>query len=72
MPLTGAGGIEIRQHQTVPYSSIYRADSKVVISERAYGVAVARSPVLCLSVTDADDMTDSISASTAFGATQAN
>jgi hypothetical protein len=28
VPLTGAGGAEIRLHQTVLYGSIYRADSK--------------------------------------------
>ncbi len=41
--------IEIRLHRTVLYNSIYRADSRLLVNQHAYGVPAAQSPVFCLS-----------------------
>jgi hypothetical protein len=46
-PLIGRAGIDIRLHQTVLYTSIYRADDDLLVNPHIYGVA-AHAPVLHL------------------------
>ena len=42
------GGVEIRVHRTVQYSSIYRADDQLIVNQHAYGIPTAHAPVFCL------------------------
>ncbi len=50
-PLGAVESIEIRLHRTVLYNSVYRADSRLLVNQHAYGVPAAQSPVFCLSDT---------------------
>jgi transcriptional regulator with XRE-family HTH domain len=50
-------GVEIRLHRAVLYTSIYRADNQLLISQHIYGVHDEREPVLCLRSTAVGDMT---------------
>ncbi len=47
-PLAEVSNIKIRLHQTILYSSIYRADDQLLVNQHAYGVAAAHSPVFSL------------------------
>ena len=47
-PLIDEPGISVRTHDTVLYSSIYRADDQLMVNTHAYGCAASRSPVLHL------------------------
>ncbi len=47
-PLNEVENVEIRLHQTVLYSSIYRADNQLLVSQHAYGIAAAQAPVFFL------------------------
>lgn len=55
-PLCEIDGIAIRQHDTVLYTSIYRADDDLMINPHIYGVPAAQAPVLHLRKTSGDDM----------------
>jgi transcriptional regulator with XRE-family HTH domain len=55
-PLRGSGEAEIRLHQGVAYSLIYRADDQLLAVQRAYGVPAAQAPVLHLKRTANGDM----------------
>jgi hypothetical protein len=46
--VAGVENVEIRLHQTVLYSSIYRADDQLLVNQHAYGIPAARAPVICL------------------------
>jgi transcriptional regulator with XRE-family HTH domain len=48
--------VEIRLHQAVLYSSIYRADDQLIISQHAYGVPAAQAPVFRLRDTGDGEM----------------
>ncbi|MFD3684562.1 XRE family transcriptional regulator [Nocardiopsis sp. NPDC058631] len=43
--LLDIGGVEIRTHSTVLYSSIYLTDSKILANQHIYGFPAGRSPV---------------------------
>jgi transcriptional regulator with XRE-family HTH domain len=47
-PLRNLDGIEFRQHDTVLYNSIYRADDQVLVNTHIYGFPAAEAPVLHL------------------------
>lgn len=51
-PLQGIDGVEIRIHQTILYTSIYRADDELLINPHIYGVAASQAPVLHLRRTE--------------------
>jgi hypothetical protein len=46
--LLAAGNVEIRLHQARLYSSLYRADSDVLVNHRAYGIAAENTPLIHL------------------------
>ena len=48
--------VEIRLHQTVLYSSIYRADDQLIVNQHAYGMSAARAPVFCLRDTGSEEL----------------
>jgi hypothetical protein len=47
-PLRNLDGVEIRQHSTVLYNSIYRADGELLVNPHIYGKAAAEAPVMHL------------------------
>ena len=47
-PLHGAANVEIRQHSTVLYNSIYRADGQMLVNTHIYGKPAALAPVMHL------------------------
>ena len=49
-------GVELRLHDTVLYSSIYRADDDLLVNLHSYGCAAAQSPVLHLRRSQDDGM----------------
>ncbi|GAA1713528.1 DUF5919 domain-containing protein [Kribbella yunnanensis] len=46
--LTTTDGVEFRQHQTVLYNSIYRADDRLLVNTHIHGLPAAHAPVLYL------------------------
>lgn len=56
LPLAQSENVEIRVHQTVLYSSIYRADGQIFVNQHAYGIPAAHSPVYCLRKTNDREM----------------
>ena len=48
--------IEIRLHQTVLYSSIYRADDQLFVNQHSHGVPAAHSPIFSLRKVEGGDM----------------
>jgi hypothetical protein len=55
-PLTILDGIEIRLHQTILYTSIYRADDELLVNAHIYGVGASQAPVLHLRKVRNGDM----------------
>ena len=47
-PLLKTPGVEARQHETVLYNSIFRADDDMLINPQVHGIAAAYAPVLHL------------------------
>jgi lambda repressor-like predicted transcriptional regulator len=47
-PLRDLPDVEIRQHTTVLYNSIYRADGEVLVNSHIYGKPAAQAPVMHL------------------------
>lgn len=47
-PLRDLDGVEIRQHATVLYNSIYRADGELLVNPHIYGKPAAQAPVMHL------------------------
>lgn len=45
-PLLSTEGVEARQHDTVLYNSIFRADDEMLINPQVHGIAAAYAPVL--------------------------
>ena len=41
-------GVEIRQHATVLYNSIYRADGELLVNAHVYGTPASLAPVMHL------------------------
>ncbi|MCO5992678.1 DUF5919 domain-containing protein [Actinoallomurus rhizosphaericola] len=54
--LDGADGIEIRQHDTVLYNSIYRFDSQMIVNPHVYGKTAPHAPALHLRRLSAGDL----------------
>ncbi|MFI7438657.1 XRE family transcriptional regulator [Nonomuraea indica] len=52
-PIADGEGVEIRQHRTVLYASIYRADDDLLVNTHAYATPAADAPVMHLRRTDA-------------------
>ena len=50
-------GAETRLHRTVLYSSIYRADNQLLVTQHVYGIPAERQPVLYLRAEAGGDMT---------------
>ena len=48
--------IEIRLHQATLYNLIYRADDRLLVSQRAYGIPAADAPVFALTNTAESQM----------------
>jgi transcriptional regulator with XRE-family HTH domain len=51
-----SGGVELRVHRVSLNNSIYHADDKLLIVQRAFGVPARRASVLYLRRTDSGDM----------------
>jgi transcriptional regulator with XRE-family HTH domain len=49
-------GVEIKLHQNVLYSSIYRADNQLLVVQHVYGIPDEREPILCLRSGEVGDM----------------
>jgi hypothetical protein len=47
-PLLETEGVEARQHDTVLYNSIFRADDEMLVNPQVHGIAAAYAPVLHL------------------------
>lgn len=47
-PLLETDGVETRQHDTVLYNSIFRADDELLVNPQVHGIAAAYAPVLHL------------------------
>ncbi|MCM4080062.1 XRE family transcriptional regulator [Paractinoplanes hotanensis] len=47
-PLLNLDGVEFRQHQTVLYNSIYRADDQLLVNTHIYGAIASQAPVFHL------------------------
>ena len=47
-PLREVAGVEVRQHSTVLYNSIYRADGEMLVNSHVYGQPAAQAPVMHL------------------------
>ncbi|WP_067483294.1 XRE family transcriptional regulator [Actinomadura hibisca] len=54
--LGGVPGIEMRLHDTVLYTSIYRADDDLLVNHHVYGVAAASAPVIHVRKVEGGDM----------------
>ncbi|MBN6056400.1 XRE family transcriptional regulator [Nonomuraea sp. RK-328] len=52
-PLLAGGGIELRLHHTVLYSSIYRGDDDLLVNAHAYATPAANAPVMHLRRSEA-------------------
>jgi transcriptional regulator with XRE-family HTH domain len=47
-PLRNVEGVEIRQHSTLLYNSIYRADGELLVNSHVYGAPASQAPVMHL------------------------
>ncbi|WP_051581716.1 hypothetical protein [Pseudonocardia acaciae] len=47
-PLLDTEGVQARQHKTILYNSIFRADDETLINPQVHGIAAAYAPVLQL------------------------
>jgi Domain of unknown function (DUF5919) len=54
--LDGADGVEIRQHDTVLYNSIYRFDGQMIVNPHVYGKTAPHAPALHLRRLSAGDL----------------
>ncbi|TWF80042.1 hypothetical protein FHX44_115979 [Pseudonocardia hierapolitana] len=55
-PLLEAEGVQARQHDTVLYNSIFRADDEMLVNPQVHGIAAAYAPVLHLRRVEASGM----------------
>jgi len=62
-PLRDVAGVEFRQHRTVLYNSIYRADDQLLVNMHIYGFPAAHAPVLHLRRVAGGDMVSAYLAS---------
>ena len=47
-PLRQVAGVVIRQHSTVLYNSMYRADGELLVNPHVYGTPASQAPVMHL------------------------
>lgn len=47
-PMRDKGDVEFREHSTVLYNSIYRADGQLLVNPHIYGAPAAEAPVMHL------------------------
>ncbi|MGE3795633.1 MAG: XRE family transcriptional regulator [Dehalococcoidia bacterium] len=57
-PLLDTAGVQARQHETVLYNSIFRADEEMLVNPQVHGIAAAYAPVLHLRRTELAGMFD--------------
>jgi transcriptional regulator with XRE-family HTH domain len=57
-PVLGVPGIEVRQHDSVLYNSIYRFDDEMLVNTHVVGSPAPRNPVLHLRRTDQGTLFD--------------
>lgn len=55
-PLRDIDGVEFRQHRTILYNSIFRADDQVLVNTHIYGTPASHAPVLHLRHVAGGDM----------------
>lgn len=55
-PLSKVQSVEIRLHQIVLYSSIYRADDQLLVNQRVHGIPEAHAPVFCMRNSPSGEM----------------
>ena len=55
-PLLKCENVEIRLHQTILYSSLYRADDRLFVNQHSYGIPAAHAPVFCFRAAEGDGM----------------
>ena len=55
-PLLETAGVQARQHATVLYNSIFRADDEMLVNPQVHGIAAAYAPVLHLRRIEQDGM----------------
>jgi hypothetical protein len=55
-PLLETEGVEARQHDTVLYNSIFRADDEMLVNPQVHGIAAAYAPVLHLRRVESSGM----------------
>jgi len=58
VPLREKERVELRLQRRLVYSSIYRGDDQLLVSQHAYGVAVDQAPVLYLQRAEGGDLAD--------------
>jgi hypothetical protein len=51
-----AENVEIRLHDTVLYSSLYRADDQLLVNQHAYGIPATHAPVFCFRESNDGDL----------------
>jgi hypothetical protein len=57
-PLLATEGVQARQHETVLYNSIFRADDEMLVNPQVHGIAAAYAPVLHLRHVEPGGMFD--------------
>jgi hypothetical protein len=55
-PLLETDGVQARQHETVLYNSIFRADDEMLVNPQVHGIAAAYAPVLHLRYVEPSGM----------------
>jgi len=58
LPLRENERVELRLQRRLVYSSIYRGDDQLLVSQHAYGIAVDQAPVLYVQRTEGGDLAD--------------
>jgi transcriptional regulator with XRE-family HTH domain len=62
-PLVETGTVQLRQHATVLYTSIYRADDDMLANQHVLGVGAAHAPVMHLRRRDGGQLFDTYATS---------
>lgn len=55
-PLAASGLVDVRNHDTTLYTSIYRADDEMFVNHHVYGLPAAQAPVMHLRRLPAGDL----------------
>jgi hypothetical protein len=62
-PLIGVPGVEIHQHDTTLYNSIYRGDDQMIVNAHRFGINAYVTPLLHLRRSAEDGLFDGYAAS---------